>query len=100
MAQTALQKAIEQIKSKIAISKQDMEYYRQTIQMDSVRTEHDIQTGLLQSIQILTDLLPYERETIEAAYKDGGINSKAMAVNGFSKYNNSQDYFTKTYQND
>ena len=101
MAQTAITKAIEQLQSKIAISKQDMEYYRKTILMGSVRSEHDIQTGLLQSIQILTDLLPYERETIEAAYKVGGINSKAISFNGISEYKNEQDYFTKTYnQND
>jgi len=84
MAQTALQRAIEQLQSKIAISKQDMEYYRQTIQMDSVCTEHDIQTGLLQSIQILTSLLPYERETIEGAHKDW-------------QFTNAENYFTKTY---
>jgi hypothetical protein len=89
MAHTALQKAIQQLQSKVAISKQDMEYYRQTIQMDSVRTEHDIQTGLLQSIQILTDLLPYERETIEAAYGD--------AIQRPYLFENRNDYFTKTY---
>ena len=98
MAQTALQKAIEQLQSKIAISKQDMEYYRQNIQMDSVRTEHDIQTGLLQSIQILTDLLPYERETIEAAYSDG-VNDEAFGRLLGSVADNSTDYFTKTYNN-
>ena len=91
MAHTALQKAIQQLQSKVAISKQDMEYYRQTIQMDSVHTEHDIQTGLLQSIQILTDLLPYERETIEAAYGDAIHNED---------FDSQKDYFTKTYQND
>jgi hypothetical protein len=99
MAQTALQKAIEQIKSKIAISKQDMEYYRQTIQMDSVRTEHDIQTGLLQSIQILTNLLPYERETIEAAYRQGDDDCGSCEFGGVADFLNEQDYFTKTYTN-
>lgn len=99
MTQTPLQRAIEQLNSKITISKQDMEYYRQTAQMNSVKTEHDIQNGLLQSIQILTDLLPYEREVIESAYEIGGIESKALAVNGFSKYKNSTDYFTKTFNN-
>lgn len=95
MAQTALQKAIEQLQSKIAISKQDMEYYRKTILMGSVRSEHDIQTGLLQSIQILTDLLPYERETIESAYEDGSTNLEF----GTPSYVHKTDYFTKTYTN-
>jgi phage shock protein A len=101
MAQTALQKAIQQLQSKIAISKQDMEYYRQTIQMDSVRTEHDIQTGLFQSIQILTDLLPYERETIEAAYIEGDTDGSSETMGGMGNRNNRgyQDYFTKTYTN-
>jgi len=98
MAQTALQRAIEQLQSKIAISKQDMEYYRKTILMGSVRSEHDIQTGLLQSIQILTALLPYERETIEAAYEIG-VNDEAFGRLLGSVADNSQDYFTKTYTN-
>jgi hypothetical protein len=94
---TALQKAIEQLQSKIAISKQDMEYYRQTIQMDSVCTEHDIQTGLLQSIQILTDLLPYERETIEAAYGQGDDDCGRGEFGSSPDFIDKQDYFTKTY---
>jgi hypothetical protein len=80
--QTALQKAIEQIENRMKV------------------TKNEVRWGELNKIHImLKTLLPYERETIEAAYKDGGINSKAMAVNGFSKYKNSQDYFAKTYSN-
>lgn len=97
MAHTALQKAIEQIKSKIAISKQDMEYYRKTILMGSVRSEHDIQTGLLQSIQILTDLLPYERETIESAYNQGDYDCGQSEFGSGAEFRNGNDYFTKTY---
>jgi hypothetical protein len=93
MAQTAITKAIEQLQSKIAISKQDMEYYRKTILMGSVRSEHDIQTGFLQSIQILTDLLPYEREQIETAYEEGSTNLEF----GTPSYLHKTDYFTKTY---
>jgi|688.fasta_scaffold569777_2 hypothetical protein len=79
MLQTAITKAIEQIKA-------DGEY------------KHiHYQSACDKAIQILTDLLPYERETIETAYKVGGINSKAISFNGISEYRNSQDYFTKTY---
>jgi hypothetical protein len=99
MAQTALQKAIYELQSKIAISKQDMEYYRQNIQMDSVRTEHDIQTGLLQSIQILIDILPYERETIEAAYGQGDYDCGKSEFGSSPDFIDKHDYFTKTYTN-
>jgi hypothetical protein len=82
MAQTAITKAIKELKEKIENSNYAL-----------------YALGCEDAIEILTDLLTYERETIEAAYKDGGINSKAMAINGFSNYNNSQDYFDKTYTN-
>lgn len=94
MTQTPLQKAIEQLNGKITISKQDMEYYRKTAQMNSVRTEHDLQNGLLQSIQILTDLLPYEREVIEGAFSDGNFN-----MHDANPHNTKSDYFTKTFNN-
>ena len=84
MAATAIQKAIEQLSE-----------YR-----DTYNSMCDEFTLIDNCVDKLTELLPYERETIEAAYEIGGINSEAMAVNGFSKYNNEQDYFTKTYQND
>lgn len=101
MADTAITKALQQLQSKISISKQDMEYYRQTIQMGSVRSEHDIQTGLLQSIQILTELLPYERETIEAAYIKGDNDCWENEFASGAEFTDKQDYFTKTYnQND
>lgn len=97
MKQTPITKAIEQLNSKITISKQDMEYYRQTAQMNSVKTEHDIQNGLLHAIQILTELLPYEREVIQEAYYDGSVASKSISFNGIANYKNSTDYFTKTF---
>jgi hypothetical protein len=81
MADTALQRAIEQLQSKIK-------------DYDGV---DNAATCFNEAIQILTDLLPYERETIETAYKVGGINSKAISFNGISEYRNTQDYFTKTY---
>jgi hypothetical protein len=66
MAQTALTKAIEQIKA-------DGEY------------KHiHYQSACDKAIQILTDLLPYEREQIEAAHKDW-------------QFTNAENYFTKTY---
>jgi hypothetical protein len=76
MAHTALQKAIEQISE-----------YRNTFYgfyhyevLDKV-------------VEQLTDLLPYERETIEAAYGD--------AIQRPYLFENRNDYFTKTYnQND
>jgi hypothetical protein len=68
MADTAITKAIQQLQSKI--------------------TEYDgvdnAATCFNDAIQILTDLLPYERETIEAAHKDW-------------QFTNAENYFTKTY---
>jgi hypothetical protein len=84
MADTALQKAIEQLSE-----------YR-----DTYNPMCDEFTIIDKCIDELTDLLPYERETIEAAYNDGGINSKAISCIGISQYKNEKDYFTKTYQND
>ena len=76
-----------------------MEYYRKTAQMNSVRTEHDLQNGLLQSIQILTDLLPYERDVIEGAYKQGDYDCGRGEFGGIPEFRNKSDYFTKTFTN-
>jgi hypothetical protein len=81
MAQTALQRAIEQIKA------------------DGQYKHIHYQSACDKAIQILTDLLPYEREVIQKAYYDGNAASKSMSFNGISEYINSQDYFTKTYTN-
>ena len=97
MKQTPITKAIEQLNSKITISKQDMEYYRQTAQMNSVKTEHDIQNGLLHAIQILTDLLPYEREVIEQTFQDADDDRVAYENGNGIKYLNPNHYFTKTF---
>jgi hypothetical protein len=79
--QTAITKAIKQLKANSIIE------IRQDIYRDAINN----------AIQILTDLLPYEREVIEDAYEIGGIESKALSVHGFSKYKNSTDYFTQTF---
>jgi hypothetical protein len=83
MAYTALTKAIEQIKA-------DSEY----------RHIH-YQSACDKAIKILTDLLPYERETIEAAYDQGADDLGSTEFGGVRGYKNKTDYFTKTYnQND
>jgi hypothetical protein len=70
MAQTALQKALQQIK---AHSQYKNIHY---------------QSACDKAIQILTDLLPYERETIEAAFHDGNHNED---------FDSQKDYFNQTY---
>jgi hypothetical protein len=75
MADTALTKAIEKIKA------------------DSEYKHIHYQSACDKAIQILTDLLPYERETIEAAYEDGSTNLEF----GTPSYVHKTDYFTKTY---
>ena len=79
MAQTALQRALQKIKA------------------DSQYKNIHYQSACDKAIQILTELIPYERETIEAAYKDGSTNLEF----GTPSYVHKTDYFTKTYnQND
>lgn len=80
MAQTALTKALQQIKA----------LYVKYDHLDNMLLNRD------DVIQLLTDLLPYERETIEAAYSDG-VNDEAFGRLLGSVADNSQDYFTKTY---
>ena len=78
MAQTALHKAIEQIKA------------------DGQYKHIHYQSACDNAIQILTDLLPYERETIEGAYEIG-VNDEAFGNLMGSVADNAEDYFTKTY---
>jgi hypothetical protein len=77
MAQTAITKALQKIKVNSTIE------IRPDIYRDAI---NDV-------VKILTDLLPYERETIEAAYEDGNTNLEF----GTPNYVHKTDYFTKTY---
>lgn len=72
MKKTAIQQAINQIENEITASKVDEAYYKKNMQMNSARTEHDIQTGLLQAISILKIILPLEQKNIESAFDTGG----------------------------
>jgi hypothetical protein len=82
MAQTALTKALEQIKDNIENS--NYAIYRVACQ---------------DAIKILTDLLPYERETIEAAYREGSKDMDKAHWQVDREHSDKQDYFTKTYTN-
>jgi hypothetical protein len=85
MAQTAITKAIEQIKG----------LHVKYDHLDNMLLNRD------DTIDILTDLLPYERETIEAAYRDGSKDMDKAHWQVDREHSDSQDYFTKTYnQND
>ncbi len=86
MSKTPIQTAIEQICLEINKSNSDIEYYKSKMMMSSVRSEHDIQTGLQRALNILTALLPTEREVIEEAWCDG--------ENG---YGAASDYFTTKF---
>jgi hypothetical protein len=83
MADTALTKAIQKIKVKNIIEIHPY-IYREAM--------NDV-------VKILTDLLPYERETIEAAYIEGDTDGSSETMGGISNRNNKgfADYFTKTY---
>ena len=83
MAHTAIQKALKQIK---AHSQYKNIHY---------------QSACDKAIQILTDLLPYERETIEDAFEDGNQNGSTYPQGFCGDATSKYDYFTKTYnQND
>jgi len=80
--QTALTKAIERINSLINMYDG----------MDNAVT------CFKDSIQILTDLLPYEREVIQNSYNQGDEDRYDMSLlKEVPKYKNSSDYFTKTF---
>lgn len=79
--QTALQKAIDRINSLINMYDG----------MDNAVT------CFKDSIQILTDLLQYEREVIEQIYEDVDDDRIAYQAGEKVKYHNSNDYFTKTF---
>lgn len=83
MAQTALTKALQQIKA----------LYVKYDHLDNMLLNRD------DVIQLLTDLLPYEREVIEGAYRQGESDTSKQSVLGiFNRpYKNRYDYFTKTY---
>lgn len=81
MAQTALTKAIEQIKQNRVIE------IRPYIYLEAM---NDV-------VKLLTDLLPYERETIESAYSQGKEDESDTWVANEPKFTDRNDYFTKTY---
>ena len=80
--QTPISKAIE------AIRKAPTDFNHKD---DATLTVDDV-------LNILTDLLPYEREVIEGAYSDGA-NDEAFGRLLGSVADNSTDYFTKTFNN-
>jgi hypothetical protein len=76
MAQTAITKALQSVEDRMK------------------STNNEARWGELNAVHIiLTSLLPYERETIEAAYEDGSTNLEF----GTPSYVHKTDYFTKTY---
>jgi len=78
MKQTPIQQAIEQIR----IQAED---YRK-------RGNGDKSEALLDTINLLQSLLPYEMECIEGAYQEGGAGFHYCAETA-------EDYFTSTYNN-
>lgn len=74
MTQTPITKAIEQLSQ-----------YR-----DTYNPMCDEFTMIDNCVEKLTDLLPYEREVIEGAFRDGDHNED---------FNSQSDYFTKTFTN-
>lgn len=82
MAQTPITKAIEQLKEKIENSNYAL-YAK----------------GCEDAIDILTALLPYEREIIESAYQlgDDDANRENIGDVGDRQYINKKDYFITTY---
>lgn len=80
--QTALTKAIQYVKEEL-LSNED----------------NTIRQSARHAIQILTDLLPYERDVIEETYKKGEFNFGASIFDDGSDCISSTDYFTKTFTN-
>ena len=78
--QTALQKAIEQLKEH---------------KSNSYTTLYRL--GCQNAIDTLTELLPYEREVIEDAYNQGADDLGSTEFGGTPGYRNKSDYFTKTF---
>lgn len=83
MTQTPITKAIEQLKGLINMYEG----------MDNAVT------CFKDAIQILTDLLPYEREVIEGAYNQGDYDCGRGEFGGIPEFRNKSDYFTKTFTN-
>jgi len=79
--QTALQKAIE------AIRKAPTDFNHKD---DATLTVDDV-------LNILTDLLQYEREVIEEAYGQGDYDCGKGEFGGTPEFANKTDYFTKTF---
>lgn len=80
--QTALTKAIE------AIRKAPTDFNHRD---DATLTVDDV-------LNILTDLLQYEREVIQNSYNQGDEDRYDMSLlKEVPKYKNSSDYFTKTF---
>jgi hypothetical protein len=94
MAQTALTKAIEYVENKIKEAhdtiKSGVDERAKTI------LRYDIAT-LNKVVLHLYSLLPYERETIEAAYIKGDNDCWENEFASGAEFTDKQDYFTKTY---
>jgi CRISPR/Cas system type I-B associated protein Csh2 (Cas7 group RAMP superfamily) len=71
----------------------------QKIKADStIEIRPDIYRDAVNDVdKILTDLLPYERETIEAAYWEGSKDMDKVYWQVDREHSDKQDYFTKTY---
>ncbi len=82
MKQTPIQQAIEQIEAEMKIWES--------------QSPSPVRGALLRSRQILQSLLPYERECIEGAYKEGAEDVE-IKNNKLHYFISAQDYFTSTY---
>lgn len=80
--QTALQKAIVELQSRI-----------------DENTTEDESMYLNGIIKQLTDLLPYEREVIEDVYEQADSDGSAETMGGMAnrQYKGFNDYFNKTF---
>lgn len=83
MTQTPISKAIQYVKEEL-LSNED----------------NTIRQSAKHAIQILTDLLPYEREVIEGAYIQGKNDESDTWVANEPKFTDKSDYFAKTFTND
>lgn len=88
MNKTPLQKSIAEIEAMIARNEEEIEYYRNMGHKQSIGFKQNIQQGLKQALSTLTANLEYERGEIRKAHIEGksGVDQ------------NSNDYYTKTYE--
>lgn len=82
----------------IAIAIEKLKESAEFINADDSREDRYYQSGLKEAIEVLTELLPQEKEMVEKAESDGFTDAWELTVKGGkNKYKNAQQYFEENY---